>query len=82
LDAIDATSTGVPSMTATTIDINGVAHYRVGIAARVLRTTPAKIRALMGDGTLEWNQARVNGPILVTVESVRKFLREQVAKVR
>ena len=69
-------------MTAPVIKMGGVPHYTVGTAARLMRTTPARVRGLMGDGTLEWNQARVNGPILVTVESVRKHLREQVAKLR
>lgn len=66
-------------MTARVIKIGGVPHYTVGVVARLLRTTPARIRALMGDGTLEWNQARVNGPIVITVESVRRYLRARDA---
>lgn len=58
------------SMTAPVLRIRGVRHYTVGVIARLLHTTPTRVRALIGDGTL-WNQARVNGPIGITVESVR-----------
>ena len=51
-------------MTAPVIQIRGVPHYTIRVVARLLRTTPERVRALMGDGTLEWNQARVNGPIV------------------
>ncbi len=66
-------------MTAPVIKMGGVPHYTVGTAARLMRTTPARVRGLMGDGTLEWNQGRINGPIVVTVESVRRYLRARDA---
>ncbi len=68
----------------TTVLINGVPYHPVPIAARLLGTTPAKIRALMGDGTLEWKQTKENGAIVVSAASVWQIIDERrgAAKAR
>ena len=57
------------------IQLGGVPTYTVGTAAGLMRTTRPRVRGLLGDGTLEWNQGPIKGPIVVTVESVRRYLR-------
>lgn len=52
---------------------DGKAHYSVADAARLLRTNAQKVRELMGDGTLEWNQTRVNGRLIVEAESIWRY---------
>ena len=44
---------------------NGIAYFSVGGAATFLGTNTAKIKQLMGDGTLDWCNLRNNGPIFV-----------------
>jgi hypothetical protein len=55
----------------------GQLYYSVSITAKMLGTSPGKVRKLMGDGTLEWNQSRLNGRILVSAESVKRYLLSQ-----
>lgn len=47
--------------------------HPVPAAARRLRTNPNKIRALMGDGTLEWCQKGNTRTLMVSVESVEAY---------
>jgi hypothetical protein len=48
----------------------GKAYYSVGATARILSTTPNKVREMMGRGDLEWRQFRRNGRLFVTAESI------------
>lgn len=57
------------------VEIDGRTYCKVSVAARFLGTTPGKIRQLMGDGTLEWAQARVNGPIVVSRDSLVRYMK-------
>lgn len=49
---------------------DGESYYSVSDAARYLGTTPAKIRQMMGDGSLGWTQFRVNGNLFITGKSL------------
>ena len=62
------------------VEIDGKVYCRVSAAAKLLGTTPGKIRQLMGNGTLEWNQAKANGPILVSRESLVRFMESKKAE--
>ena len=56
---------------------DGVLYYSVTEAANSLRTTPTRIRSLMGSRELEWTQLRVNGQLMVSAESILAFKRRQ-----
>ena len=58
----------------TSIEIDGKVYCKVSAAAKLLGTTPGKIRQLMGNGTLDWAQARVNGPVVVSRESLVRYM--------
>ena len=57
---------------------NGIAYFSVGGAATFLGTNTAKIKQLMGDGTLDWCNLRVNGRIFVTAASLIKYKQQPV----
>jgi hypothetical protein len=59
----------------TNVELEGQIYCKVSAAAKLLGTTPAKIRQLMGDGTLEWTQARVNGQIVVSRDSLVRYMK-------
>ena len=63
----------------TSVIIDGQVYYKVSVAAKLLRTTPAKVRKLMGDESLEWSQARVNGSIVVSQKSLVRYMKAQEA---
>ena len=60
----------------------GQVYYRVGNAARILRTSPAKVRELMGAGLLEHTQLEVNGPVVIPSASLLGYQRALVAQSR
>ena len=47
--------------------------YPVGSAALRLSTSTAKVKALMGDGTLEWCQKGNSRTLLVSLDDVETF---------
>lgn len=47
--------------------------YPVSTAARLLRTNAAKVRQLMGDGTLEWCQKGRSRIMMVSTESTDAY---------
>ncbi len=51
----------------------GIAYHSVGGAAKILKTSAAEIKKLMGDGTLEWCNLRTNGRLVVTEASLIKL---------
>jgi hypothetical protein len=59
---------------------NGDAYYSVADAARYLGTTATKVRGMMGDGSLEWAQFRVNGRLFITAKSLADKQRALLAK--
>jgi hypothetical protein len=48
----------------------GKIYLSVGGAAASLGTNTAKIKQLMSDGTLDWCNLRVNGPLFITEETL------------
>ena len=58
-------------------EIDGTGWLIVGYAARLLGTSAAGVRKLMGDGTLDWRQVRPNSKILVVDERRVFDLRHQ-----
>ena len=57
----------------------GKVYYDVASTARLLRTTAAKVRHLMGEGELEWTQLRRGGRLVVRAESIAGYKRRQSA---
>ena len=55
----------------------GRVYYAVGVAAKELRTTAAKVREWMGSGELQWIQRRANGRLLVSAESLVALQRKR-----
>lgn len=53
----------------------GQVYYDVASTARLLRTTAAKVRRLMGEGELEWTQLRLGGRLVVRAESIADYKR-------
>jgi hypothetical protein len=59
---------------------NGELYYSVPVTARILNMKPAGVRKLMGEGILDWDQTRLNGQLIVRVESVAAYLRSSGAR--
>jgi hypothetical protein len=57
---------------------DGKAHYSIADAAKLLGTNSRKVRELMGTGTLEWNQTRANGRLIVEAESILRCKRRRM----
>ena len=57
----------------------GKLYMTVSEAAKSLRTTATKIRALMGSEDLYWTQLRTNGKLWVSAESVADYKRRKNA---
>jgi hypothetical protein len=53
----------------------GKLYYDVVSTARLLRTTAAKVRHLMGEGELEWTQLRRGGKLVIRAESIAGYKR-------
>ena len=65
-----------------TILLRGQIYHPVPVIARLLGTTAPKVRALMGVGSLDWRQTKDNGAIVVSAESVRRYLGDRRANGR
>ena len=44
----------------------------------MLSTTARKVREMMGRGDLEWTQLRINGRLLIPVESIVGYMKRQI----
>ena len=53
----------------------GEVYYDIPSTARLLRTTAAKVRHLMGEGELKWTQLRRGGKLLIRAESIVGYKR-------
>jgi hypothetical protein len=53
----------------------GEVYYDVASTARLLRTTAAKVRQLMGADELEWTQLRRGGKLVIRAESIADYKR-------
>lgn len=58
---------------------DGKLYMTVSEAAKSLKTTATKIRALMGSEDLYWTQLRTNGKLWVSAESVADYKRRKKA---
>jgi hypothetical protein len=61
---------------------DGKTYHTVGAAAKLLRTNTMKVKQLMGDGTLEWSNLRVNGPLYISEASILAYKRKQLEAKR
>jgi len=63
-----------------TVNHDGKVYFTVGGASRAIGTTTAKVRALMGQGLLEWAQFKVNGKLMVSSESLVAYMKTRPIK--
>ncbi len=61
---------------------DGKTYHTVGATAKLLRTNTMKVKQLMGDGSLEWSNLRVNGPLYISEESILAYQRKQLEQKR
>ena len=61
---------------------DGRTFYTVGATAKLLRTNTMKVKRLMADGSLEWSNLRVNGPLYISEASVLAYQRRQLEQKR
>jgi hypothetical protein len=54
----------------------GKIYYTVGGAAKVLRTNAVKVKELMVQGELHWENFRVNGRIYISETSIIAYLKK------
>lgn len=59
------------------VEYQGQVWCTVAETARILGTTATKVRGLMGEGKLDWQQFRVNGPLYVLLNSVLDYDRRK-----
>lgn len=52
---------------------DGRVWYGVPAAARLLHTTTAKVRDIMGKGEVEWIQLKTGGKLLLSAESILAY---------
>jgi hypothetical protein len=64
------------------IQHSGKVYHTVGGAAKMLRTNTAKVKQLMGDGSLEWLNLRVDGRLYITEESILAYQRTLLERKR
>ena len=57
----------------------GGVYYDVASTARLLHTTAAKDRHLMGEGKLEWTQLRRGGKLVIRAENIVEYKRRLFA---
>lgn len=57
---------------------NGQEYYGIREAAKRLRTNIKEVRSLMGNGSLDYYQPRVNAPIYICKKSCEKLLYKRV----
>jgi hypothetical protein len=48
----------------------------------LLRTNTMKVKQLIGDGSLEWSNLRVNGPLYISEASILAYQRMQLERKR
>jgi hypothetical protein len=60
----------------------GQAYYSVGAAAAMLKTNTAKVKELMGNGSLEWLNLRTNGRIVIPEASILRYQRQVLEEKR
>jgi hypothetical protein len=58
---------------------DGRAWYTVPGAARLLHTTTARVREIMGQGYVDWMQLKTGGKLLVSVESLLSYEQRKAA---
>lgn len=73
---------GTANMARPKITRDGKTYYTVGAAAKLLRTNALKVKQLMGDGSLEWSNLRVNGPLYISEASILAYQRKQLERKR
>jgi hypothetical protein len=56
-----------------TIEHNGQSWLKIPAAAKVLGTTPTKVREAMGRGDLEWAQKRSGGKLIISTQSLLEY---------
>jgi hypothetical protein len=60
----------------------GKTYYAVGATARLLGTNTLKVKQLMSDGSLEWSNLRMNGPLYISEASILGYQRKQLERKR
>jgi hypothetical protein len=73
---------GIAEMPRSKISRDGKTYFTVGAAAKLLRTNTMKVKQLMGDGSLEWSNLRVNGPLYISEASILTYQRVQLEQKR
>jgi hypothetical protein len=53
----------------------GQVYHSVGAAAKMLPTNTAKVKQLMGDGSLVWLNLRLNGRLVIPESSILAYQR-------
>jgi len=71
-----------PDVVTTRIVQGGEVYCSVGRAAKMLRTNTMKMKQLMGDGSLDWLNLRVNGRLVVTASSIAAYRRKLIENKR
>lgn len=69
-------------MVRTRIERAGKIYHTVGGAAKMLRTNTAKVKQLMGDGTLDWLNLRDGGRLYITEASILAYQRSLLEQKR
>jgi excisionase family DNA binding protein len=60
--------------------INGERWFTVEEAAKRLGVTQKKVRVMMGDGTLEWDQPTTGGHLRIRAVDVFRILLDRIGK--
>ncbi len=68
-------------MAKNTIMHEGKRYYSVSTVAKLLSTTPGKVRELINHEGFEWSNFRANGPIWVGADAVDVYLRRKPKKL-
>jgi hypothetical protein len=69
------TISGIIIMAKNRIIYNGETYFSVPEAARTFRTNTTKIKKMMSDGILEWEQFEVNKRLWVSAKSIVEYHR-------
>ena len=57
--------------------VDGIKYYSMSTAAKLLGTTTTHLKRIMESEDIGWANFRVNGPIWVEAESLRRYLRRK-----
>jgi hypothetical protein len=71
---------GIIIMAKNRIIYNGETYFSVPEAARTLRTNTTKIKKMMSEGILEWEQFEVNKRLWVSAKSIVEYHQSIVGK--